>query len=134
MYFGKKSSSGTTSSIGVTTFFTGETVNNNPMQNSNSDCCYMTSSGGTANVKSLSNDQNVRSYKLMPMSVKSAEEQLSVLASFMALYENYIPRKIDLAVVDKDYYQIDPDDLDEMDIQWKLAMISRRAKRFMNRI
>uniref|UniRef100_A0A251VAK0 Uncharacterized protein n=1 Tax=Helianthus annuus TaxID=4232 RepID=A0A251VAK0_HELAN len=64
----------------------------------------------------------------MPMSVKSAEEHLALLASFVASYENYILGKIsDPATLDEDYDQIDPDDLEEMDLQWQMAMISRRA-------
>jgi hypothetical protein len=70
----------------------------------------------------------------MPLSVKSAEEHLALLASFVAAYENYIQGRIsDPANFDEDYDQIDPDDLEEMDLQWQMAMISRRVKRFMNR-
>ena len=39
----------------------------------------------------------------------------------------------DPAVTDEDYDQIDPDDLEEMDLQWQLVMITRRTKWFMNR-
>ncbi|MFS8024376.1 hypothetical protein Hanom_Chr16g01462501 [Helianthus anomalus] len=39
----------------------------------------------------------------------------------------------DPATFDEDYVQIDPDDLEEMDLQWQMAMISRRVTRFMNR-
>ena len=71
-------------------FLCGETDDNNPIQNSGSDCCYMTSSSRTENVKSSVSGQYSKSYKAIPMSVKSAEEQLSILAAFMVLYENYI--------------------------------------------
>ncbi|MFS7942855.1 hypothetical protein Hanom_Chr06g00493371 [Helianthus anomalus] len=53
------------------------------------------------------------------MSVNSTKNQLSFLASFVASYQHYIQGKItNPAALDKDYEQIDPDDLDEMDIQW----------------
>ena len=52
----------------------------------------------------------------------------------MGLTENYIQGKIsDPSTFDEDYDQVDPDDLEEMDLQWQMAMISRRVKRFMNR-
>ena len=52
----------------------------------------------------------------------------------MASYESYIQGKIvDPTILDEDYDQLDPDDLEEMDLKWQLAMISRRAKTFMSR-
>ncbi|KAJ0495804.1 putative transcription factor interactor and regulator CCHC(Zn) family [Helianthus annuus] len=70
----------------------------------------------------------------MPLSVKAAEQHLALLASFVASYENYIQGKIsDPATFDEDYNQIHPDDLEEMNLQWQMAMISRRVKRFMNK-
>ena len=54
----------------------------------------------------------------MPMSMKSAEEQIALYASFIASYENYIKGKItDPETIDEDYDQIDSDDLEEIDIQ-----------------
>ncbi|MFS7946648.1 hypothetical protein Hanom_Chr06g00538841 [Helianthus anomalus] len=70
----------------------------------------------------------------MPLSVKAAEEHLSLLATFVTSYENGIQGKIyDATTFDEDYDQIDPDDLEKMDLQWQMAMISRRVKRFLNR-
>ena len=44
----------------------------------------------------------------MPMSIKSAEEQLNILAAFMSSYEKYIQGKIvDPAIADEDYDQLD---------------------------
>ena len=71
----------------------------------------------------------------MSMSVKSAKDHLGMLASFVASYENYIQGKVhNPTIVEEDYDQIDPDDLEEMDLQWQLAMVARRAKRFLNKI
>ena len=36
-------------------------------------------------------------------------------------------------MIDENYDQIHPDDLEEMDIQWNMAMLTRRAKRFLQR-
>ncbi|MFS7967231.1 hypothetical protein Hanom_Chr09g00783351 [Helianthus anomalus] len=63
----------------------------------------------------------------MPMSVKSAKNQLSLLASFGASYQKYIRKITDPVALDEDYEHIDSCDLDEMDIQWQMAMISIRA-------
>ncbi|KAM0052178.1 putative transcription factor interactor and regulator CCHC(Zn) family [Helianthus debilis subsp. tardiflorus] len=102
--------------------------------NDDGDVCFVAVAGGSTGVKRTSTSKQTSSAKSMPMSVKSAEEHLALLASFVASYENYIQGKIsDPATLDKDYDQIDPDDLEEMDLQWQMTMISRRVKRFMNR-
>ena len=128
MYFRKKSSSKIETGSGVTTFYTGETDDSNTIQQSGSDCCFLTSSGETTNVKSSIGGQSSKSFKSMPKSVKSTEEQLTILAAFMASCESYIQGKIvDPTISEEDYDQINLDDLAEMDLKWQLAMISRRA-------
>ena len=68
------------------------------------------------------------------MSVKLAEDQLGLLGSFMTSYGNLIQGKIeDPAILVEDYDQVDPDDLEEMELQFHLALIMRRVKRFMDR-
>ena len=68
------------------------------------------------------------------MSVKLAESQLGILASFVAAHENYIGGRVtDPALVSEDYKQLDPEDLEEMDIQWQLAMVTIRVQRFMDK-
>ena len=84
MYFGKKPSSSTAIGSGVTTFFTGETEESNTIPQSSSDCCYLTTSGEAGNVKGSVTRHSSKSFKSMPMSVKSAEEQLNILAAFMS--------------------------------------------------
>ena len=119
MYFGEKSSSNIATGSGVTTFYTREANDSNTIQQSGSDCCYLTSSGAPANVKSSIGGQSSKSFKSVPMSVNSAEEKLTILAAFMASYESYIQGKIvDPTISDKDYDYIDPDDLKEMDLKW----------------
>ncbi|KAJ0576078.1 putative transcription factor interactor and regulator CCHC(Zn) family [Helianthus annuus] len=126
------SSSHNASSDSATAFLSCE--NEQVMVNQDGDGCFVAASGGSSGVKKSSASKQSTSAKSMPMSVKSAEEHLALLASFVASYENYIQGKIsDPATLDEDYDQIDPDDLEEMDLQWQMAMISRRVKRFMNR-
>ncbi|KAJ0693836.1 putative transcription factor interactor and regulator CCHC(Zn) family [Helianthus annuus] len=126
------SSSHNASSDSATAFLSCE--NEQVMVNQDGDVCFVAASGGSSGVKKSSASKQSTTAKSMPMSVKSAEEHLALLASFVASYENYIQGKIsDPATLDEDYDQIDPDDLEEMDLQWQMAMISRRVKRFMNR-
>ncbi|KAI3813867.1 hypothetical protein L1987_18602 [Smallanthus sonchifolius] len=39
----------------------------------------------------------------------------------------------DPETIEEDFNQVDPDDMEDMDIQWNMAMLLRRAKRFLNR-
>ncbi|KAI3503879.1 hypothetical protein L1887_32343 [Cichorium endivia] len=102
--------------------------------NSDGEVCYVATSGGSNGDKNKQASNQHGTKRTMPLSVKAAEDHLALLASFIASYENYIQGRIsDPTTFDEDYDQVDPDDLEEMDLQWQMAMISRRVKRFMNR-
>ena len=61
----------------------------------------------------------------MPMSVKSAEGHLDTLAAFVDAHEKWVGGKLtNPDVVREDYKQIDPDDIEEMDLNWQLAMLT----------
>ncbi|MFS7914107.1 hypothetical protein Hanom_Chr02g00149501 [Helianthus anomalus] len=77
--------------------------------NEDGDVCFVVASGGSIGAKKTSASKQGSSAKSMPMSISNP------------------------ATLDEDYDQIDPDDLEEMDLQWQMAMISRHVKRFMNR-
>ncbi|KAI3732722.1 hypothetical protein L1987_63929 [Smallanthus sonchifolius] len=52
----------------------------------------------------------------------------------MASYENFIGGKIhDPEVIEEDFRQIDHVDLEEMNIQWNMAMLMRQAKDFLKK-
>ncbi|KAI3805440.1 hypothetical protein L1987_27824 [Smallanthus sonchifolius] len=56
------------------------------------------------------------------------------ITSCMLAYENFIGGKLtDPETIEEDFNQVDPDDMEDMDIQWNMAMIFRREKRFLNR-
>ncbi|KAJ0449140.1 hypothetical protein HanHA89_Chr17g0725051 [Helianthus annuus] len=111
------STSHNASSDSATAFLSCE--NEQVMVNQDGDVYFVAASGGSSGVKKSSTSKQSSSAKSMPMSVKSAEEHLALLASFVASYENYIHGKIsDPATLDEDYDQIDPDDLEEKDLQW----------------
>ena len=66
--------------------------------------------------------------------MKVAEEHVKLFKCFMASYDDCVNGKISAPdMTDEDYDQIHPDDLEEMDIQWNMAMLVRRAKRFIQR-
>ncbi|KAI3819652.1 hypothetical protein L1987_13496 [Smallanthus sonchifolius] len=63
-----------------------------------------------------------------------ADDYLAMFSSFMASYENFIGGKIhDPEVIEKDFRQIDPVDLEEMNIQWNMAMLMHQAKDFLKK-
>ncbi|KAI3805317.1 hypothetical protein L1987_27575 [Smallanthus sonchifolius] len=65
---------------------------------------------------------------------KDADDYLAMFSSFMASYENFIGGKIhDPEVIEEDFRQIDPVDLEEMNIQWNIAMLMRQAKDFLKK-
>ncbi|KAI3744679.1 hypothetical protein L1987_57768 [Smallanthus sonchifolius] len=52
----------------------------------------------------------------------------------MLAYENFIGGKLtDPETIEEDFNQVDPDDIEDMDIQWNMTMLLRMAKRFLNR-
>ncbi|KAI3805358.1 hypothetical protein L1987_27669 [Smallanthus sonchifolius] len=65
---------------------------------------------------------------------KVADDYLAMFSLFMASYENFIGGKIhDPEVIEEDFRQIDPVDLEEMNIQWNMAMLMRQAKDFLKK-
>ncbi|MFS7930396.1 putative transcription factor interactor and regulator CCHC(Zn) family [Helianthus anomalus] len=71
------------------------------------DVCFVAASGGSTGVKRQSATNQTSNTKCMPMSVKAAEEHLVLLASFVAIYKNYIQGKIfDPATFDKDMIRL----------------------------
>ncbi|KAI3813959.1 hypothetical protein L1987_18695 [Smallanthus sonchifolius] len=65
---------------------------------------------------------------------KIAEDHVALFASCMLAYENFIGGKLmDPETIKEDFNQVDPDDMEDMNIQWNMAMILRWAKRFLNR-
>ena len=123
-----KSSSG-----GITAFYSGESEHQNPVLVDERNTGYFSTPSSTK-PETNPTSSSTHALKSMSMSVKDAENQLGVLASFVAAHENYIGGKVtDPALVSEDYKQLDPEDLEEMDIQWQLAMMTIRVQRFMDK-
>ncbi|MFS7977972.1 putative transcription factor interactor and regulator CCHC(Zn) family [Helianthus anomalus] len=66
------------------------------------------------------------------MSINAAKQQMSFLASVLESYEGLVVGKIgNSELTKKDYDQIDPEEMELIDIRWCLASCIRRAQRYM---
>ncbi|KAF5818195.1 putative transcription factor interactor and regulator CCHC(Zn) family [Helianthus annuus] len=66
------------------------------------------------------------------MSINVAKQQMSFLASILESYESLVAGRIGNPELTKeDYDQIDPEEMELIDIRWCLASGIRRAQRFM---
>ena len=117
LYHGKKMSSNASLIGGVTAFLSGETESKDENYETEGGYGFAASISDTGKSQIPLNGNSGKGFKEMPMSVKSAEGHLAMLASFVSSYENYIQGKVtDPTIMDGDYEQLDPDDLEEMDL------------------
>ncbi|KAJ0880668.1 putative transcription factor interactor and regulator CCHC(Zn) family [Helianthus annuus] len=66
------------------------------------------------------------------MSINAAKQQMSFLALVLESYEGLVAGKIGNSELTKeDYDQIDPEEMELIDIRWCLASCIRRAQRYM---
>ncbi|KAJ0765620.1 putative transcription factor interactor and regulator CCHC(Zn) family [Helianthus annuus] len=66
------------------------------------------------------------------MRINAAKQQMSFLASVLESYEGLVAGKIGNSELTKeDYDQIDPEEMELIDIRWCLASCIRRAQRYM---
>ncbi|KAJ0952395.1 putative transcription factor interactor and regulator C3H-WRC/GRF family [Helianthus annuus] len=65
--------------------------------------------------------------------LKKIEENMSLLASFMmTAYENFcLGKLVEPSSLDEDFDQIDQDEMEELDLQLNMALLVRRAKKFL---
>ncbi|KAI3762545.1 hypothetical protein L1987_52976 [Smallanthus sonchifolius] len=94
--------------------------------------CYAASGSGSHHQNSSRNSSPTSSANQSAIA-KIAEDHVALFSSYMLAYENFIGGKLtDPETIEEDFNQVDPDDMKDMDIQWNMAMILRRAKRFLN--
>ncbi|KAI3810780.1 hypothetical protein L1987_20402 [Smallanthus sonchifolius] len=90
----------------------------------NSTCFAASGFNSSRGPSSLSAHQNVIA--------KISKDHVALFASCMLAYENFIGGKLSYPeTIEEDFNQVDPDDMENVDIQWNMAMILRRAKRFL---
>ncbi|KAJ0876614.1 putative transcription factor interactor and regulator CCHC(Zn) family [Helianthus annuus] len=64
--------------------------------------------------------------------LKLIGENMSLLASFMTAYENFcLGKLVEPSSLDEDFDQIDQDEMEELDLQLNMALLVRRAKKFL---
>ncbi|KAI3732918.1 hypothetical protein L1987_64130 [Smallanthus sonchifolius] len=97
--------------------------------------CYAASgSGSGSHHQNSSRNPSPTSSANQSAIAKIAEDHVALFSSCMLAYENFIGGKLtDPETIEEDFNQVDPDDMEDMNIQWNMAMILRRAKRFLNR-
>ncbi|KAJ0576932.1 putative transcription factor interactor and regulator CCHC(Zn) family [Helianthus annuus] len=67
------------------------------------------------------------------MNINAAKEQMSLLGSILESYEDLVAGKIGNSEQTKeDYDQIDPKEMELIDLRWCLASCIRRAQQFMD--
>ncbi|GKA71603.1 hypothetical protein Tco_0777742 [Tanacetum coccineum] len=49
------------------------------------------------------------------------------------IYSFFVNQSNSLQLNDEDLQQIDADDLEEIDVKWQMAMLTMRARRFLNK-
>ncbi|KAI3811068.1 hypothetical protein L1987_20784 [Smallanthus sonchifolius] len=63
------------------------------------------------------------------------EDQIALFEAFMSSYDALVTGKLQPAVHNvEDLVQINPDDLEYMDLQWQMAMIAVRAKKCLQKV
>ncbi|KAI3732589.1 hypothetical protein L1987_63795 [Smallanthus sonchifolius] len=96
--------------------------------------CYAASgSGSESHHQNSSRNPSPTSSANQSAIAKITEDHVALFSSCMLAYENFIGGKLtDPETIEEDFNQVDPDDMEDMDIQWNMAMILRRVKRFLN--
>jgi hypothetical protein len=114
-------------SVGTSAFLTKESVQSVMDSDvSNSYLGYDPSSGNM----NRGNSQN----RQQPMGIPANEPRMPVFKAMCHSHEALINGKVtDANLIDKDYEQVDPDDLEHMDLQWQMAMLTIKVRRFMQR-
>ncbi|KAF5765957.1 putative transcription factor interactor and regulator CCHC(Zn) family [Helianthus annuus] len=113
----------------IKTGFTAEKTNDSPKNTSSSyDPGYHASSASGS-----SNSNSNIDWKNSPLlNNEFAQQHMSFLASILVSYEGLIAGKIGNPNMTKeDYDQVDPEEMELMDIRWCMASVIRRAQRFM---
>nr|GFB82738.1 hypothetical protein [Tanacetum cinerariifolium] len=66
--------------------------------------------------------------------VKSLMEAIEKSLSDVVIYSSFASQSNSPQLDNEDLKQIDADDLEEMDLKWQMAMLTMRARRFLQRI
>ncbi|KAI3813994.1 hypothetical protein L1987_18733 [Smallanthus sonchifolius] len=133
MYFGTSSTA--KSSGSRIALFSGNSHEEDNSKVCGGHACYTASgSGSGSHHQNSSRNPSPTSSANQFAIAKIAEDHMALFSSCMLAYEKFIGGKqTDPETIEEDFNQVDPDDMEDMDIQWNMAMILRRVKRFLNR-
>jgi len=77
---------------------------------------------------------NVGSSSNASVTTQIPSDTMALFGMFVHSYEALVAGELKgKGMTVEDMYQVDPDDLEETDIQWQMAMLTLRARRFMER-
>ncbi|KAI3815632.1 hypothetical protein L1987_15309 [Smallanthus sonchifolius] len=132
MYHGTTSTSKSSGS-GIA-LFTGNPTEEDHSTGCGGHACYDSGSGLGSHHQNTSRNPPGTSSANNSAIARIAEDHVALFSSCMLAYENFIGGKLtDPETIEEDFNQVDPDDMEDMDIQWNMSMLLRRAKRFLNR-
>ncbi|KAK1421754.1 hypothetical protein QVD17_24353 [Tagetes erecta] len=93
--------------------------------------------GGSSSFGSVKSDgasTSVGSGSNAYVSTQIPSDTIALFGMFVHSYEALVAGELKgKGMTVEDMYQVDPDDLEETDIQWQMAMLTLRARRFMER-
>ncbi|KAI3815556.1 hypothetical protein L1987_15227 [Smallanthus sonchifolius] len=131
MYHGTTSTSKSSSS-GIA-LFTGNPTEEDHSTGCGGHACYASGSGLGSHHQNTSRNPPATSSANNSAIARIAEDHVALFSSCMLAYENFIGGKLtDPETIEEDFNQVDPNDMEDMDIQWNMAMLLRKAKRFLN--
>ncbi|KAM0061724.1 putative transcription factor interactor and regulator CCHC(Zn) family [Helianthus debilis subsp. tardiflorus] len=69
-----------------------------------------------------------------PQALKLSTENVALFNTFLSSYEALMSGELKKEIFTaEDMYQVDPDDMEEMDLKWQMAMITFRLKKFQDK-
>ncbi|KAK1414971.1 hypothetical protein QVD17_30737 [Tagetes erecta] len=91
-------------------------------------------SSGYVSAKSAGASTNAGSSSSASVTTQIPSDTMALFGMFVHSYEALVAGELKgKGMTVEDMYQVDPDDLEETDIQWQMAMLTLRARRFMER-
>ncbi|KAK1415025.1 hypothetical protein QVD17_30794 [Tagetes erecta] len=89
---------------------------------------------GHVSAKSAGASTNAGSSSNASVTTQIPSDTMALFVMFVHSYEALVAGELKgKGMTVEDMYQVDPDDLEETDIQWQMAMLTLRARRFMER-
>ncbi|KAJ0556016.1 putative transcription factor interactor and regulator CCHC(Zn) family [Helianthus annuus] len=112
--------------------FSAESSKDSPQQSSSRDPGYHSFDSNSSNPNIVHCNIAIDLKNFQSLNAEAAKRQMVFLASILESYESLIAGKVGNPKMTKeDYDQIDPEEMELMDIKWCMASTMRRAQRFM---